>query len=81
MTERADVVVVGAGIVGLGAAYAAVRRGLSVVVVERSAEPAGASVRNFGHVGVTAQSGDALRYAVAARDLWLGLARDASFGI
>ncbi|MBM7412833.1 FAD dependent oxidoreductase TIGR03364 [Clavibacter michiganensis] len=81
MTERADVVVVGAGVVGLGAAYAAVRRGLSVVVVERSAEPAGASVRNFGHVGVTAQSGAALRYAVAARDLWLGLARDASFGI
>ncbi|WP_440696503.1 TIGR03364 family FAD-dependent oxidoreductase [Clavibacter nebraskensis] len=81
MTERADVVVVGAGIVGLGAAYAAVRRGLSVVVVERSAEPAGASVRNFGHVGVTAQSGEALRCAVAARELWLGLARDAGFRI
>ncbi|WP_101848359.1 TIGR03364 family FAD-dependent oxidoreductase [Zhihengliuella sp. ISTPL4] len=79
-TDRAaDVVVVGAGIVGLGAAYAAVRRGLRVVVVERSAAPTGATIRNFGHLCIGAQGGDARRYADASRELWLQLARDAGF--
>jgi D-hydroxyproline dehydrogenase subunit beta len=79
MSERFDVVVVGSGIVGLGAAYAAVRRGLRVLVIDRSTEPVGATVRNFGHLCFTPQSGDALRYGIASRELWLRLARDAGF--
>jgi FAD dependent oxidoreductase TIGR03364 len=79
MTDSFDVAVVGSGIVGLGAAYAAVRRGLTVVVLERTAEPVGATVRNFGHLCFTPQSGDALRYGIASRELWLRLARDAGF--
>lgn len=79
MSERFDLVVVGSGIVGLGAAYAAVRRGLSVAVIDRSAQPQGATVRNFGHLCFTPQSGDALRYGIASRELWLRLARDAGF--
>jgi FAD dependent oxidoreductase TIGR03364 len=79
VTGHVDVAVVGSGIVGLGAAYAAVRRGLSVMVIERSSEPVGATVRNFGHLCFTPQSGDALRYGIASRDLWLRLARDAGF--
>ncbi|CAD5141323.1 Oxidoreductase [Microbacterium sp. Nx66] len=79
--QNPDVVVVGAGIVGLGAAYAAVRRGLRVVVVDRSAAPTGATIRNFGHLCIGAQGGEARRYANASRDLWLQLARDAGFWI
>lgn len=79
MSQRFDVVVVGSGIVGLGAAYAAVRRGLTVLVIDRSTEPVGATVRNFGHLCFTPQSGDALRYGIASRELWLRLARDAGF--
>lgn len=79
--DAADVVVVGAGIVGLGAALAAVDRGRSVVVVERSSAIVGASVRNFGHLCFTPQSGAARRYALTARDIWLRLARDAGFWI
>jgi FAD dependent oxidoreductase TIGR03364 len=74
-----DLAVVGSGIVGLGAAYAGVRRGLRVVVVDRSDAPVGATVRNFGHLCFTPQSGDALRYGLVARELWLRLARDAGF--
>ncbi|WP_435747072.1 TIGR03364 family FAD-dependent oxidoreductase [Microbacterium sp. PMB16] len=74
-----DLVVVGSGIVGLGAAYAAVRRGLRVIVVDRTDAPAGATIRNFGHLCIGAQGGDARRYADASRDLWLRLSRDAGF--
>ena len=76
---RFDVAVVGSGIVGLGAAYAAVRRGLSVVVIERGARITGATIRNFGHLCIGAQTGEARGYADAARELWLRLARDAGF--
>jgi FAD dependent oxidoreductase TIGR03364 len=79
MTRTFDVAVVGSGIVGLGAAYAAVTRGRSVVVIDRSAEPIGATVRNFGHLCIGAQSGLARDYADASRPLWLALARDAGF--
>lgn len=78
-TTTADVVVIGSGIVGLGAAYAAVRRGLRVTVIDRSTAPVGATIRNFGHLCIGAQGGDARRYADASRDLWLRLARDAGF--
>jgi FAD dependent oxidoreductase TIGR03364 len=77
--SRADVVVIGSGIVGLGAAYAAVRRGLSVIVVDRTEAPVGATIRNFGHLCIGAQTGEARRYADASRELWLRLATDAGF--
>jgi FAD dependent oxidoreductase TIGR03364 len=77
----ADLVVVGAGVVGLAHAIEARARGLSVVVVERDARAVGASVRNFGHVGTTLQGGEAAAYAAAARDRWLSLAPKAGFGL
>lgn len=78
-SDTADVVVVGSGIVGLGAAYAAVRRGLRVIVVDRTAAPVGATIRNFGHLCIGAQGGQARHYADASRELWLRLSRDAGF--
>jgi len=76
---QADVVVVGSGIVGLGAAYAAVRRGLSVIVVDRTDAPVGSTIRNFGHLCIGAQTGEAREYADLAREHWLRLAADAGF--
>ncbi|WP_020099457.1 TIGR03364 family FAD-dependent oxidoreductase [Mycobacterium sp. 360MFTsu5.1] len=74
-----DVVVVGAGIVGLAHAYHAHRRGLAVAVVDHAAGVAGASVQNFGHACITAQNGVALDYARAGRQHWLDLSRQAGF--
>ncbi|MES1170251.1 MAG: FAD-dependent oxidoreductase, partial [Leifsonia sp.] len=74
-----DLAVVGAGIVGLAHAAAAVERGLRVVVVERSTAIVGASVRNFGHACITAQSGPAREYAERARGRWLRYAAQAGF--
>lgn len=77
--DTADLVVVGSGIVGLGAAYAGIRRGLSVIVVDRTDAPVGATIRNFGHICIGAQSGRAREFADTSRELWLTLAKDAGF--
>ncbi|MEV4513460.1 TIGR03364 family FAD-dependent oxidoreductase [Dactylosporangium sp. NPDC049525] len=76
-----DLAVVGAGIVGLGHAAAARERGLRVVVIDRATQITGASVRNFGHICVTAQSGEARQYAERARELWLRYAGRAGFWV
>ena len=82
MTEKFDLVVVGAGIVGLAHALAGVRRGLSVAVVDRESEAVGASVRNFGFVTVTGQQqGDCWRRARRSRDIWLEVAPEAGIRV
>lgn len=82
MADTFDVVVVGAGIVGLAHALAAARRGLKVCVVERDAACVGASVRNFGFVTVTGQSeGDTWRRARRSRDVWAEVAPQAGIEV
>lgn len=82
MIEKFDVLVVGAGIVGLAHAVEAARRGLSVAIVERDELCVGASVRNFGFITVTGQAeGETWRRAKRTRDLWLQIAAAASIPI
>jgi D-hydroxyproline dehydrogenase subunit beta len=70
-----DLCVVGAGILGLAHALEAVRRGLSVVVLERNERAVGASVRNFGHTFFGALAGgEPLQTGLHARERWLDLA-------
>ena len=66
-----DLLVVGAGIVGLAHAWAGARRGWRVVVVERDAACIGASIRNFGFVTVTGQQrGGWMVEGLTYRDRW-----------
>lgn len=81
LPDRVDLLVVGAGIVGLAHALEAVDRGLSVLVVDRDDRAVGASVRNFGHGCFTAQDGVALDHALVARDRWLRLAKETDLGL
>jgi FAD dependent oxidoreductase TIGR03364 len=77
-----DLVIVGAGIVGLAHALAAARRGLKAVVVERDAQANGASIRNFGFVTVTGQqAGKSWRRARRSRDVWAEIAPQAGIDI
>ncbi|AIY02318.1 hypothetical protein ART_2719 [Arthrobacter sp. PAMC 25486] len=69
--QPTDVLVAGAGITGLPHAAEADSRGLSVRIIDRDTWAVGASIRNFGHCCVSAQSGELLELATAAREGWL----------
>ncbi len=53
--RQAEVIVVGAGIIGLAHALAAARAGARVTVIDRDSRANGASIRNFGFITVTGQ--------------------------
>jgi D-hydroxyproline dehydrogenase subunit beta len=71
LSERFDLAVVGAGIVGLATALAGARRGMRVLVVDADAQANGASVRNFGFILVTGQQrGLMWQRARRSREVW-----------
>ena len=55
-TADSDLIIVGAGILGLSAAIQAAEQGLKVQLFEKDAAPAGATRRNFGMVGTSTLS-------------------------
>ena len=65
-----QVTIIGAGILGTAHAWHAVKRGHSVVHLEREAEPRGATVRNFGLVWVSGRSSAELDASLRSRELW-----------
>lgn len=77
-----DLIVVGAGIVGLAHAYTAASRGKSVLVIERDAACLGASIRNFGFVTITGQrAGAHWQRAMRSRQIWAEIAPRAGIDV
>lgn len=79
---RYDLIIVGAGIVGLAHALAASRRGLKTLVIDREAQANGASIRNFGFVTVTGQQrGRVWNLARRSAAIWREIAPQAGIPI
>lgn len=77
-----DLIIVGAGIVGLAHALAAARRGKRVLVLDREAQANGASIRNFGFVTVTGQErGYVWNLAARSAAIWREIAGPAGIAI
>ena len=82
MKTHFDVAVIGAGMLGVAHAWAAAKAGCSVILIDRSEQAHGATVRNFGQVLVTGQSpGDMHGLALRTRELWLELAARCGFHV
>jgi FAD dependent oxidoreductase TIGR03364 len=78
--QNTDVVVIGAGIVGIAIATLESERGRRVTVLEREERPIGASTRNFGLVWpMGQQAGPMWDRAQRSRKRWLDLAPKAGF--
>ena len=76
--RHAEVVVVGAGIIGLAHAWTAARAGRSVLVLELRPAPLGASIANFGLLWPIGQpAGRMFNLALKSRALWLDVLREA----
>lgn len=77
-----DLLVVGAGILGLATAWQAARRGWRVAVVDRQARCIGASLRNFGFVTVSGQGpAEHWQRARLSRDAWAEVAEQAGIAV
>src|SRR6266404_5533748 len=76
MERDADVVVVGAGIVGCATAYFLARRGARVVVVERGFVPGEQSRKNWGFVRQQGRDPVEMPLVMEAHRLWRGLPRE-----
>ncbi|MDN7812963.1 NAD(P)/FAD-dependent oxidoreductase [Burkholderia gladioli] len=77
--ERADVVVIGGGIIGVSTALALADKGLSVALCEKGHVAGEQSSRNWGWVRVTRRDPRELRLAIESLRIWRTL--DATLGI
>ncbi|MDS9469940.1 FAD-binding oxidoreductase [Paracoccus sp. MBLB3053] len=76
LPDRADVVVIGGGIVGTCAAYYLARRGVSVVLLEKGAIGAEQSSRNWGWCRQQNRDARELPISTKSLDLWDRFAAD-----
>jgi glycine/D-amino acid oxidase-like deaminating enzyme len=77
-SRNVDILVIGAGIVGLAHAWTAARAGFSVAVLERRPAALGASIANFGLLWPIGQpSGPMLQLALKSRARWIEMLDEA----
>ncbi|WP_246285798.1 NAD(P)/FAD-dependent oxidoreductase, partial [Nguyenibacter vanlangensis] len=77
---RYDVVVVGAGIIGLSTALFLRERGLSVAVLDKGVPAYEQSSRNWGWMRTVGQDMAELELALQSRPLWRRWAAEGDFG-
>src|SRR5450759_4512101 len=73
LPRRADVVVLGGGIVGLAAAYELAEQGMKVCLLDRSQAGSAQSTRNWGFIRQQGRSVEELPLMIEATRMWLEL--------
>ncbi|WVT76611.1 FAD-binding oxidoreductase (plasmid) [Sinorhizobium chiapasense] len=73
LPQRADVVIVGAGIMGCATAYYLAKRGIKSVVLDKSRIAGQQSTRAWGFVRQQGRDPSEMPLAIASNRLWLGL--------
>ena len=82
ISSEMRVIIVGAGIVGLSHAYLLQKLGHQVTLLDGTAAPQGATVRNFGMIWPVGQRPGRMRnLALRSRDIWSEVAEQAGFWI
>lgn len=76
MERRADVVVIGAGIVGCATAYFLARRGARVIAIERGAVHGEQSRKNWGFVRQQGRDPSEAALVIEANRMWRGLEQE-----
>src|SRR5690349_9768996 len=81
--RHADVIVVGAGVVGTFHAYVAARKGYKTLLVERNAFPNDASTRNFGIIAhsIVEAGGEWSEFARASAEIYRELQEEHDIGV
>lgn len=74
--ESADVVIIGAGILGISTAWFLVKQGINVVVCEKGLVAGEQSGRNWGWVRVQGRDSREMPMAMHAMRIWRGLAEE-----
>src|SRR5262249_53887145 len=82
-SRHADVIIIGAGILGTFYAYFAAQKGLKPLLIERNAFPSDASTRNFGMGVQTIVETDSewAGFARASREIYLALQQELDLGV
>ena len=73
LPRRADVVVLGGGIVGLAAAFELAEQGMKVCLLDRSQAGSAQSTRNWGFIRQQGRSVEELPLMIEATQMWLEL--------
>lgn len=82
-SRRADVIVIGAGVLGTFHAYFAAQKGYKTILIERNPFPSDASTRNFGMIAQTIVEADGAwsAFARASREIYLSLQQECDISV
>lgn len=82
-SRHADVIVIGAGMLGTFHAYFAAQKGYKTLLIERNTFPSDASTRNFGMIvqSIVEADGEWAAFARASRETYLALQQEHDIGV
>ena len=76
LPDEVDVVIIGAGVIGISTAWFLVKAGLSVLVCEKGRVAGEQSSRNWGWVRKQGRDEDEVPIAMKSQEIWEGLAQE-----